>query len=112
MIKLNPSQIKTFIALLALLALIIYSLSDKMIEKGLFTQNTVDNLLFFLIFIVIVFVGFWIYNNIAEKEIEAENKTKINKNVVSNSTKVELSNKSKGNDNTIQDSEDIRIQND
>jgi 4-hydroxybenzoate polyprenyltransferase len=111
MFKINPSQIRTFVALLALLALIIYNLSDKMIEKGLFTKDTVTDLLYFLIFIIVVLAGFWVYNNIAEKEIDAENRAKSNKTVVSKSKQVNVINKTKGNETSIEDSEDVRIDN-
>ncbi len=111
MLKINPSQIRTFVALLALLALIIYNLSDKMIEKGLFTKDTVSDLLYFLVFIIVVLAGFWVYNNIAEKEIDAENKTKTNKTMVKKSQKVTVTNKTKGNETSIDDSEDVRIDN-
>ena len=97
MLKFDPSKIKTFLGLLVFLAFIVYSLSDKMIEKGLFTKDTVNDLLIFLFFVIIVLCFVWVFNNISEKEIVAEAKSKTNSNRVTKSTGVDITNKSIGN---------------
>ncbi len=112
MLKINPSKIKTFLGLLVFLAFIVYSLSDKMIEKGLFTKETVNDLLIFLFLVIIVLCFVWVFNNISEKEIGADTKTKINSNRVMKSTGVEITNKTKGNENIVEDSGDVTIKND
>ena len=112
MLKLNPAQIKTFVALLAVMIFSVYFLSDKMIETGLFTKDTVNYLLGFLLFVLCLLCYSWVFNNISEKEIDAETRTSTNINTVLKSPNAEITNKSKGNDNTIQDSEGASIKND
>ena len=112
MLKLNPAQIKTLTALLAAIVLTIYFLSDKMIEKGLFTKDNIDVLFFFLFIVFVLICGVWYFNNISEKEITAETRASTNKNTVLKSPNAQITNKSKGNENSIQDSEGAAIKND
>ena len=112
MLKLNPTKIRTFVALLALMLIVVYLLSDKMIDKGLFTKETIDVLLFFLFIVFVLGIGAWGLNNISEKEIDADTRVKTNKNTVIQSKNAQITNKNKGNENNIQDSEGASIQND